>query len=210
VKGVEAFRLVEIDSEARGVVLDVNVWLDVAEMIGPGATPEHRRLVEDRLADPGIREKYGRLGDSFDVWRIAASGRFAGHLPLRTIVSTSLLEVLDRKLRQPSRALDSRDQGFDWQSEDVEDFLADAVLSVAEPLSADVDARMAPVLNPPLDHEDGMILATALAGEARYLVTRDGQFRAEVSRSDYSPTRLEVMSPREFKRRVLRWRRRVG
>lgn len=209
-KAAHGVRLVEVGTEPRVFVFDINIWLDVATLLSPYPTPEMRnRLTTSVDARPSPDISQPEV-DSYRCWLMAGSGVFAGPLAATLFISEYMLEVLYTKLIQPDTAVAMQDRGLGWERDEAEDFIEDAVLGVAQtPVDADHDEPSGAVLNPPLDHEDGRVLACALKVGAHYLVTRDRDFDRVRDHRSVRPT-LTICRPGDVMSRIRKFERRFG
>lgn len=165
------------------VVFDVNVYLDAARLVG---APFQMSRVSDILA----REKRrmpphpdARV-DSARALVIARSGILARPQRLQVWTSDHINALVRLKAHQPDdEALFPEDRGLGWSEEHAQALLDDLVWPTVLESSGDTvgDLRY-PEHSPPLDHEDGFVMATAKAaadGDVvcdKILVTRDRSF----------------------------------
>lgn len=205
------YHAVEVDDSHRIAVFDINVWLEVAKLLGPGAGANRRRQIEETISRKPFPNSKDSGVDSFRAWQYGASGVFAGPLRLRVLISDEMLRVLFTKLVQSMTDHRKDYRGLGWNTDEADDFLRDAVLSFAKaPDGSTFMEPLGPELCPPLDREDGMVLAAVRAAGAHYLVTNDRTFAyALEGRKEYSHT-LTVFRPHSFVRHVAIYRRLAG
>lgn len=182
------------------VVFDVNVYLDVARILGPTSTLDtFLELAVKHANDPLPHHRDAAL-DSLRALAISKSGNYAPGVRLEIWFGQHLDDTTYFKLIQGTSAGDHQeDRGFGWSADDANDFMERLV----EPFWKDADTFVAgdPIgyETPPLDHEDGCVYATARdAGSEEYFyerfcVTRDADFRNAALNGD-----IEVMHPHEW------------
>lgn len=169
------------DPDVHVVVFDVNVWLDVAALVGSGFTFD--RLTE-RVAAAGMQPcpAQDRRLDSARALAVCTSGRLAGDELLEVWTSAHIDDVLVHKLTQGTDGVIPEETGYGWSADDAHDFLDDCVYELVESTyGGTVGEIVIPNGNPPLSHEDGCVYRTATeAGDdfpVRYCVTWDRDFR---------------------------------
>lgn len=183
------------------VVFDVNIYLDVAELAG---APFQMSKIADVLAkESGVRSPHhDQRIDSARALVIARSGILARPQRLQVWTSDHINALVRLKARQPADpALFPEDRGLGWSHEDAHALLDDLVWPVVLDSAGDTvgDLRY-PEHTPPLDHEDGMVMATAKAAADgdlvcdRILVTRDRTFVTKCKELDHP----RVMHPAQF------------
>jgi hypothetical protein len=183
------------------VVFDVNIYLDAARLVGP---PFNMAALSDILArEKGTRPPHpDRRIDSARSLVIARSGILARPQRLQVWTSDHINALVRLKARQPDdEALFPEDRGLGWSDEHAHALLDDLVWPVVFDSAGDTvgDLRY-PEHSPPLDHEDGMVFATAKAaadGDVvcdRILVTRDLPFAEKCKALGYP----RVMHPSQF------------
>jgi hypothetical protein len=185
------------DSDCHAVVYDVNVYLDVAELLGsPFSWSKFNDAAALHQSTP-LRGPDRRV-DSLRALALATTGRFAGPQPLQVWTSDHIDGLVATKACQPLIAEHPDDRGLGWtraQAEDlVEDLVWDLVFGMSGGGSLDVTTSYG---SPPLSHEDGLVYRTAercgLEKTIRYCVTNDKQFRqAEL------PGSIDVLYPHEW------------
>jgi hypothetical protein len=180
------------------VVLDVNVYLDVARYLGAPFTWErmvetarvHRGAPIPNPADPAI--------DSIRAIVACMSGAHPDGRPLSVWTSAHITGLIGRKAVDPTSGID--DPGLGWAFNDAQSLIDDLMWRLIDLTGGDTvgEVRVA-YGHPPLDHEDGLVFATARAAgqEDAYIdvvcLTRDNSFR-----SRQLPGTTTVMSPAQW------------
>lgn len=177
--------------QAHLVVFDVNVYLDVARLLGEPFSWEGFSALATRAAQwPTPTDP---MFDSVRAIATTLSGRFAGMEPLEVWTSDHIDDTVEFKAAQAPLA------GLGWSAAAAGDLVVDLIGEVcvrshggSVPVEISYGA-------PPLDHEDGLVYRTANeAGDPsvyyeRYCVTRDREFHEAML-----PGPIEVLTPREF------------
>ena len=186
------------------VVFDVNVYLDVARLLGPPFTWEAFQEAAARL---GGTSKPGRnrREDSLRAISVCTSGKFAGRQQLQVWTSAHIDALVRLKAHQADDpALYDEDRGLGWSLDDSQGLVDDLIWTVVEQSHGDTVGIVMPRNNPPLDHEDGLVYAAAReCADAdvlceRWCVTNDAGFlRASL------PEYVRVVSPEVFLRTVI-------
>jgi hypothetical protein len=164
------------------VVFDVNVYLDVASLLGePFSWADF-----DALVSATVNHSLPHADDArFDSLRALAtvkSGDFGDGMRVDTWTSDHIERLMYVKARQSSTAKVAEDHGLGWGPEAANALVDDLSGDLTGPNS--VGEIVIPYGNPPLSHEDGLVYATArdagLDGlyYERYCVTRDREFLA--------------------------------
>jgi len=170
------------DLSTRRVIYDVNVYLDVAEQLGPAFAWESLPPLTSVRSHP-------HLGAQFAL-SIAREAHFAGPLPLELWTSTHITDLLLRKLSSI----------LAWKRDDAEWFTQEMLDEAYRSKGAELSVHIARQ-SPPLDHEDGLVFATAVAAHADYLVTSDKDFTPVDQRNG-----VYVMTPHDWACYVQNWR----
>ncbi len=182
----------------RVVVFDVNIYLDVARLLGaPFSWDRYQAFLRDNRSAYVPNGSSSAIDSAFAISH-SLSGEFSGGVGLQVWTSNHIDNLVMTKAGQPSREeLEARaafgqsvrdeDCGLGWTSEASELLVHDLVYTVVydETDGGSVGDITFPIGNPPLDHEDGKVFATArmagceVAGEqcVTYCVTRDHGFR---------------------------------
>jgi hypothetical protein len=207
----------ELRPECHLVVFDVNVYLDVARLIGEPYDPDQF----DALVAQSANAKVPHPDPSYDSLRALAtcqSGNFDGSARLEVWTSDHIEELAYLKAIQPiappvnkelGRVLDE-DRGLGWSEQSAQSLVDNLIGQLVYDFSAGDSVGEVNVSYgaPPLSHEDGCVYATAKeAGTAdyyyqRYCVTRDKDFLQATLPGD-----IEVMHPSDWVNKVRSARR---
>lgn len=165
--------------DSHAVVFDVNVYLDLGRLLGPGITlHDVQSAGAEYTSEPLPSSK--PCVDSLRAICVCLGGVFAEPQLLQVWTSTHIDDTLTHVAQQPVAA-----GGLGWTSAQATSLLADVVDELAYARTAGghvvlngVDGGHA------LDHEDAMVYTTARKAAFddnsvlyRYLVTNDQQFR---------------------------------
>lgn len=181
-------------------MFDVNIYLDVARLCG---APFNRSRYNDMLiSQKGIPAPHrDPRVDSARCLEIARSGMFARPQSLQAWTSAHIAATLRFKAQQEDDpSLKDEDRGLGWSPEDAQGLVDDLMWPVILGSGGDTVGDLRAEHSPPLDHEDGLVMAAAKACHDadivvdRILVTRDRRF-AELCRSLAYP---KVMHPSRF------------
>ncbi|WP_350280484.1 hypothetical protein [Kribbella sp. HUAS MG21] len=172
--------------DSHVVVFDVNVFLDVASLLGPrfeatalsSASAVHIGSACPHPTDSRI--------DSLRALTVCTSGRFVGPQPLQVWTSSHIDHLIVHKLTQPIDGPTPELAGFGWTEAEADEFLDRLVYGLVFDMSKGGTVGDVPIPSgsPPLSHEDGCVFRTAAeAGDPtesrllKYCVTNDRQFR---------------------------------
>ncbi len=191
------------------VVFDVNIFLDVARLIGEPYDPDQF----DALVAQSANAKVPHPDPSYDSLRALAtcqSGNFDGSARLEVWTSDHIEELAYLKAIQPTTAPVDEDRGLGWSGEAAQSLVDDLIGQLVYDFSAGDSVGEIKVSYgaPPLSHEDGCVYATAKeAGTAdyyyqRYCVTRDKGFLQATLPGD-----IEVLHPSDWVNKVRSSRR---
>lgn len=167
------------------VVFDVNVYLDVASLVGPPFTWEKLQGVAVSHRTASLPHLPDRRVDSLRAIAVSQGGRFAGPEPLQVWTSDHIDDLVVRKASQPRGGPTPETRGLGWSHEHAQDLLIDLV---DELVYEKTDGGRVTIVgvdgNPPLGHEDACVFTTALGAATdaappsiKYCVTCDGPFR---------------------------------
>lgn len=182
------------------VVFDVNVYLDVARLLGRPFSWASLKQQAARLSNSPLPHPDPRC-DSLRAIAVCATGKFAGvRNPLQVWTSSDLDATVRLKACQPDdEAMYPEDRGLGWPREHGQGLVDDLVWGIVDRSEGDTVGQVMPYGDPPLDHEDGLIYSACReAADAdvlveRYCVTNDrGFIRAEL------PGYARVMTPARF------------
>jgi hypothetical protein len=168
------------------VVFDVNVYLDIAELLGAPFTWEKlASAVAPQMGSPCPHPTDSRI-DSLRAVALCTSGRFAGDQQLEVWTSSHIDHLVVHKLTQPTAAATQELTGLGWDLPASEYLLESLVYDLVYDKSGGGSVGEVKIAagSPPLSHEDGLVFRTALeAGEAgasslvKYCITNDREFR---------------------------------
>jgi hypothetical protein len=188
------------------VVFDVNVYLDVATLLGSPFSWEKLQRAAAQLAGAGapVPHRDPRC-DSLRAISVCSSGRLAGFShPLQVWTSPHIDALVRHKAVQADdEAAYPEDRGLGWEARAAQGLVDDLIWGIVERTGGDTVGMHYPFGNPPLDHEDGMVYGAckeAAGGDVlceRYCVTNDQEFI-----SADLPGYARVMSPATFVRLV--------
>lgn len=186
------------------IVFDVNVYLDVAELLGAPFTWDKFSEAAARLIDEPVPHPRRAAVDSLKAIASCTSGMFVPGEPLHVYTSDHIERMVHGKAMQsPTPDPSTGYRGLGWSAaaaDTLVDYLIAGVVQKSHGGRAVVDV---PDGNPPLDHEDGMVFGACrkLAGDdplcRSYCVTRDKPF-IEASRMGQLSDHTRVMLPSRF------------
>jgi hypothetical protein len=170
--------------ETHVVVFDVNVYLDVADLLGEPF--DWTRFGEAATATAGTQlPAPDQRVDALRAIALCMSGRFAGLESLEVWTSSHIDELVVLKASQPDdRNLEPEQRGLGWGADSADALLEELVYDLVfdktggGTLGDGVLSRD----SPPLSHEDGIVFSTACEagdgpGLVRYCVTSDNGMR---------------------------------
>jgi hypothetical protein len=182
----------------HAVVFDVNVYLDVAELLGPPFTWQKFNQAAATHQSTILRGSDRRI-DSLRALALATTGRFAGPDALQVWTSAHIDGLVATKAAQPLEAAHPDDRGLGWSEDDAEDLVDDLIWTLVYDKSGGGACRNIeiPYGCPPLSHEDGIVYRSAEQcgddGASRYCVTNDRHFRQAAL-----PGAIQVLYPHEW------------
>lgn len=201
----------QAEPDLHTVVFDVNVYLDVAGLLGPPFSWEKFQDATVRYSGQPVPRRADKRIDSLKAVAVTTSGNFAGPEPLEVWSSDHIDRLVVRKAQQRADGATPETRGLGWRPADAEALLHDLVYDLVFDMTNGARVEIEAVDgHPPLDHEDACVFTTALqaAGEAlppsiKYCVTNDRAFRraADLSRN------VTMLHPDEFVLLVQRSRR---
>lgn len=197
--------------DVHAVVFDVNVYLDVAGLLGPPFSWEKFQELAAQTSVAPLPNHGDRRVDSLRAIAACSGGRFAGQDRLEVWTSDHIDRLVELKATQPLVGDRAEDRGLGWSSDDAQNLLVDLVDElVYEKTEGGSVALVGIEGRPPLDHEDACVFTTAVgaAGDIvppsiKYCVTRDANFRTA---EGLNPN-VTVLYPYEFVQLVRRSRR---
>lgn len=157
------------ENQKHFVVFDVNVYLDVARLLGPPFTWEKFSARSAAVAadpcphpDPAC--------DSLRAIAVCMSGRFAGSEQVEVWTNAHIDKIVQGKARESvTPDPETGFKGLGWSLADAQNLVADLVYGLIEISDGGtLGGDHYPDGNPPLDHEDGMVY-----GACRFLADQD-------------------------------------
>lgn len=191
-----------MESDRHVIVLDVNVYLEVAALLGPPFSWEKF----DARAAKSVNEDHPCHEtpevDSLRVIAMCTSGRFAGEVTAEVWTNAHIDGLVRSKASHPEvPAVPSGHRGLGWSPEDAQSLVDDLVTGITRRSSGGtLGANGVPDGDPPLDHEDGMVFGACreLVGDDPlcnvFCVTRDRDFVDAYKRGDL-PDHTRVLTP---------------
>lgn len=168
------------------VVFDVNIYLDVARLLGsPFTWDAFDAAIAVHATEPNPHPTDARI-DSLRSIASVRSGRSPSGLRREVWTSDHINLTAAYKLNQSASAPDIRDRGLGWSPDAAQAFVDDLIWGIVDQTDGEsVGEIVSAYGSPPLDHEDGRVFATARdAGfidvdhYERYVITRDRDFAA--------------------------------
>jgi hypothetical protein len=173
----------EEEPQRHAVVFDVNVYLDVANLLGPPFTWEKFDAAAATVARERVPHPDNPEYDSLRATAACTSGRFAGLETLEVWTNAHIDKTVRGKAQQSiTPDPDTGYAGLGWESRDAHGLVTDLIGGLIARSSGGTLGDTYPHGNPPLDHEDGMVSGACrqLVGDdplcSVYCVTRDKGF----------------------------------
>lgn len=192
------------EQQRHAVVFDVNVYLDVAYLLGPPFTWDNFDAAAATVAKAAVPHPAIPAYDSLRAIAVCTSGRFAGLETLEAWTNTHIDKTVLAKAQQPvTRDPNTGYKGLGWTSQHAHGLVTDLIGGLIARSSGGTLGATYPDGNPPLDHEDGMVYGACkqLAGDDPlckvYCVTRDTGFLKEYHEGRLS-THSRVLNPMQF------------
>jgi len=166
------------------VVFDVNIYLDLARLLGdPFSWDAFEAALAIHATEPNPPPTDARI-DSLRAIASLRSGQSPSGVRREVWTSDHINGTAAYKLHQSPQAADPRDRGLGWSVNSAQAFLDELVWGIVDQTDGDSVGEILDTFgSPPLDREDGRVLATARdAGFIevdryyRYVVTRDRGF----------------------------------
>lgn len=172
------------DPDRHVLVLDCNIYLDVARAVGPPFAWDRFDAIVARMAREPVPHPAGQHMDSLRVVAMCTSGVFAGDEPVEVWTNAHIERiVLGKAMQSTTPDPETGNRGLGWSRDDAETLTGVLISDLTGWSSGGtLGSSHMPDGNPPLDHEDGMVYGACrrLAGDdplARvYCVTRDRDF----------------------------------
>jgi hypothetical protein len=191
------------------VVFDVNVYLDIARLVGSPFTWAKFDTHSAQLMPLPVPNSSDERVDSLRSVAYCRQGKVIDGEPIEVWTSDNVDETLVHKAMQPATHPDPYLRGLGWSQPDALNLLETLVRDLVHETGGDSLGQLqGHGWSPPLaDHEDGYVYETAYrAGDIevmpRICVTRDGEFRSAAL-----PLRVDVMYPDEFVNYIRKARR---
>lgn len=190
-------------------MFDVNIFLDVAQLVGePYSIQKFDEMVARNINHPVPHSDPAY--DSLRAIATCTTGNFDGKSRLEVWTSDHIDELTYIKATHPTYAQVEEDRGLGWSMDSAQGLVDELVGRLVFDLSAGNSVGEVNISYgaPPLSHEDGCVYATARnAGTEeyfyrRYCVTRDKKFLLADLPGD-----IEVMNPSEWVAKVRAERR---
>lgn len=169
------------------VVFDVNVFLDVADLLGRSFNWEDFSAVAATHINGPCPDPTDSRIDSLRSLALCTSGALTPNGPAVEVWTSSHIDhLIVHKLSQSADGPTPELTGFGWDLTDAEDFLDQLVYGLVFDTShgGTVGEVLIPTGHPPLSYEDGLVFRTAIeAGDQasgrllKYCVTNDREFR---------------------------------
>lgn len=163
-------------------MFDVNIYLNVAELVGPPFTWSKLQAFAATLAGDPVPHEDPRC-DSLRAIAACSTGRFAGKHPLHVWTGSHIDALVRFKAQQPNDpALYPEDRGLGWSADDAQTLVDELVWGIVHRSTGGSVGDIFPDGNPPLSHEDGVVYGTAKQSAdgdvvcERYCVTHDRDF----------------------------------
>lgn len=176
------------------VVFDINVYLDVARLMGPSFTWDKFIDRVTKCASDEVPHPKDAKFDSMRALALSRRGTYNNHVKLEVWSGEHIADTSFYILTLPR----SKGGSFEWSEEQAEDFIEN-LMDEIRCANGGGYLEGKPTLSGAPDHEDGCVYATAMRGgharyeyQGRFCITRDGDFR----RSNLDG--VEMMYPYEW------------
>lgn len=184
------------------IVFDANVFLDVARLLGE---PFDLDRFNDEIAGR-FREQFPHPDRRVNALRALAAvtnGSITRTVTAQVWTSEHVDALVRHKANQSDAPwLDERDRGLGWSAENAQRLVDELIWHCVESSGGDtIGDVVIPRDSPPLEHEDGLVYATARDAHAsdvlveRFVVTSDRDFLEHGSAQDSYP---RALSPANF------------
>ncbi|MEV4838196.1 hypothetical protein AB0K05_27035 [Nonomuraea sp. NPDC049486] len=192
------------EQQRHVVVFDVNVYLDVASLLGPPFTWDKASAAAASVAREPVPHRSDLAYDSLRAIAACTSGRFAGLEPLEVWTNAHIDKMVRSKAQQPVLPDPQTGyRGLGWGRNDAQTLVTELIGGLTAQSLGGTLGDTSPDGNPPLDHEDGLVYGACkwLAGDdplcAVYCVTRDKGFIAAHSNGSLNKHSY-VLAPTRF------------
>lgn len=198
------------------IVLDCNVYLDVARLAGAPYASERFHDLAVQFSPALVPHPTVTGADSLKLVAACQSGRVDARRQLEVWSTTHVRNTVRYKAAQSATPdPKSGHRGLGWSSADAEGLVDDLMDWIVERSGGEhLETFVGAVDNPPLDHEDGTVYAACRYIEGQnpldqvYCVTRDKGFLCAYQRGELSG-HVEVVSPSAMLSWILAQRRGV-
>lgn len=193
-----------VEPQRHVVVFDVNVYLDVANLVGSPFTWDKFNAAAASAARQPVPHPSDLAYDSLRAIASCTSGRFAGSETLEVFTNSHIDRMVRGKAQQsatPDPVTGFR--GLGWNREEANGLVTDLIGGLQAMSLGGTLGDTFPEGNPPLDHEDGMVYGACkkLAGDDLlsnvYCVTRDNGFLAAAAAGALG-AHAKVLHPTKF------------
>lgn len=192
------------EQQRHVVVFDVNVYLDVASLLGPPFTWDKVSKAAASVARGPVPHRTDLAYDSLRAIAACTSGRFAGSESLEVWTNAHIDKMVRSKAQQPvSPNPRTGYRGLGWGGDEARALVTELIEGLTARSLGGTLGDTYPDGNPPLDHEDGMVYGACkwLAGDDPlcrvYCVTRDRDFIAAHSNGSLTKHSY-VLTPTRF------------
>jgi hypothetical protein len=180
-------------------VFDVNIYVDIAGLLPQPFSWADFDALAAQMMDASVPHGTNAAYDSLRAVAMSRTGQVGTGEALEVWTS----EHIDKlTISQVQNVTDSA--GVAWTKANAEDFHDQLVYGVVFDMTmgGTVGRILDPANHPPLDHEDGCVMRTAVASgvvieSPRYCITRDGPFRTAFHAGQLEPS-VEVLYPSEW------------
>jgi hypothetical protein len=178
------------------VVPDVNIYLTVARLLGPGFTPQDFMMKVREARNPSR---------PIDVFTLFASllQPYPDGASIQISSGTHILGTAAWKAQQPTAASTDEDSGLGWKPEDIHR-ITDIICDLVDTTDGEMIDLNGTFMHPPLDYEDGCVMRCAFDARKdqalfrRFCITYDRQMTAKMKTCH----QVTVCSPEEWCRRI--------
>lgn len=198
------------------VVFDVNVYLDVASLVGSPFSWEAFDALAASAGSATVPHPDNQAYDSLRAIAACLSGTFAGTETVEVCTNDHIENMVHAKAQHPIQPAPGSDhRGLGWTRADAGSLLKRLVWDTVDRSNGQCVPSYTPDGHPPLDHEDGMVYGACkyIAGDdplaTVYCVTHDGGFLTAAKEGRLSG-HTKVLPPWKFVALVRAARASVG
>jgi hypothetical protein len=177
-------------------VPDVNVYLTVANLLGPGFTAQEFMAKVQEAKDPS------RLPDVFTLFASLLKPHPDGSA-IQITSGEHILKTAAWKAIQPTAAHTDEDSGLGWRKDDIH-CITDIIYDLVDTTGGELINLNGAFMHPPLDYEDGCVMRCALDARKdqalfrRFCITYDRKMTAKMKVC----RQVTVCSPEEWCRDI--------